>query len=117
MPIDKVFAHISCSDLEQSIPWYTKLFDRAPDASPMPGLAEWHQNQQAAFQLFQDPPNAGHATVTLGVSNLENERSRLEGLKLEPGAIERADYHRVAISASVWCAARTTASALMSNFL
>lgn len=54
MPIEKMFAHISCSNLESSIPWFTHLFGRAPDESPMTGLAEWHQNDQAAFQLFQD---------------------------------------------------------------
>jgi hypothetical protein len=92
MPIEKVFAHISCSNLESSIPWFTRLFGRAPDESPMEGLAEWHQNNQAGFQLFQDPKNAGHATMTLGVSDLGSERSRLAQFKLQPGPIEEADY-------------------------
>jgi hypothetical protein len=90
MPIEKVFAHISCSNLQSSIAWFTQLFGRAPDESPMEGLAEWHQNNQAGFQLFQDPKNAGHATMTLGVSDLDSERSRQ--LKLQPGPIEEADY-------------------------
>jgi hypothetical protein len=84
MPIEKVFAHISCSNLQSSIAWFTQLFGRAPDESPMEGLAEWHQNNQAGFQLFQDPKNAGHATMTLGVSDLDSERSRLAELKLQP---------------------------------
>jgi hypothetical protein len=92
MPIEKVFAHISCSNLESSIAWFTKLFGRAPDESPMAGLAEWHQNNQAGFQLFQDPKNAGHATMTLGVSDLDSERLRLAQFKLQPGPIEEADY-------------------------
>ena len=92
MPIEKVFAHISCSNLESSIPWFTKLFGRKPDESPMEGLAEWHQNNQAGFQLFQDPKNAGHATMTLGVSDLDSQHSRLAELKLQPGPIEEADY-------------------------
>ena len=92
MPIEKVFAHISCSNLESSILWFTKLFGRAPDESPMEGLAEWHQNNKAGFQLFQDPKNAGHATMTLGVSDLDSEHSRLAELKLRVGPIEEADY-------------------------
>src|SRR5262245_9191116 len=92
VPIEKVFAHISCSRLETSIPWFTHLFGRAPDHTPMTGLAEWHQNNEAAFQLFQDPNNAGHTTMTLGVSELENERARLAELKLQPGPVEKADY-------------------------
>ena len=58
----------------------------------MTGLAEWHQNNEAAFQLFQDPNNAGHTTMTLGVSELESERARLAELKLQPGPVEKADY-------------------------
>ena len=58
----------------------------------MEGLAEWHQNNQAGFQLFQDPKNAGHATMTLGVSDLDSERLRLAQFKLQPGPIEEADY-------------------------
>jgi hypothetical protein len=92
MPIEKVFAHISCSNLESSIAWFAKLFSRAPDDSPMEGLVEWHQNNQAAFQLFQDPKNAGRATMTLGVSDLNSERSRLAELKLQPGPVEEANY-------------------------
>lgn len=95
MPIEKVFAHISCSRLESSIPWFTHLFGRAPDQNPMTGLAEWHQNNHAALQLFQDPKNAGHSTLTLGVSDLASERARLAERKLEPGPIEEADYVRI----------------------
>jgi len=95
VPIEKVFAHVSCSSLEHSIPWFTHLFGRAPDESPMTGLAEWHQNNKAAFQLFQDPKNAGHSTMTLGVSDLASEQARLSNLKLRPGAIEEADYVKI----------------------
>jgi hypothetical protein len=92
MPIEKVFAHVSCSSLEHSIPWFAHLFGRAPDETPMTGLAEWHQNNEAAFQLFQDPEDAGHSSMTLGVSDLDSECSRLLELKLQPGPVERADY-------------------------
>jgi hypothetical protein len=55
-------------------------------------MAAWHQNNQAAFQLFQDLKNAGHATMTLGVSDLNSERSGLAELKLQPGPVEEAGY-------------------------
>jgi hypothetical protein len=92
MPIEKVFAHISCSNLESSIAWFTKLFGRSPDETPMEGLAEWHQNNQAGFQLFQDPKNAGHATMTLGVSDLDSQHSRLAEPKFQLGPIEETVY-------------------------
>jgi hypothetical protein len=89
MPIEKVFAHISCSNLQSSIAWFTKLFGRAPDESPMEGLAEWHQNNQAGFQLFQDPKNAGHATMS--ATSIPSVRVSLSSSS-QPGPIEEADY-------------------------
>jgi hypothetical protein len=61
----------------------------------MTGLAEWHQNDQAGFQLFQDPGSAGHSTMTLGVSDLASEHARLVELRLQPGEIEEANYVRI----------------------
>ena len=42
MSIDKIYAHVSCSDLDRSTIWFEKLFGRPPDARQMAGLVEWH---------------------------------------------------------------------------
>ncbi|OXT01941.1 glyoxalase/bleomycin resistance/dioxygenase family protein [Notoacmeibacter marinus] len=91
MPIEKVYAQLSCSDLERSIVWFEHLFERTPDARPMDGLAEWHHADTAGFQLFRNAPNAGKGTLTLIVSDLRTEHSRLANAGLEPSAIEPAD--------------------------
>lgn len=91
MPIMSISANLSCSRLEDSIPWYTALFGRAPDRRPMEGLAEWIIHEGAEVQLFESEPNAGHGTLTIGVSGLEAERARLLDTGLAPGEIEEAD--------------------------
>ena len=92
MGIETIFAEVSCSDLEASLPWYEKLFGKAPTRRPMPGLAEWQFSESAEVQLFQSKENAGHSTLTLGVLPLAPERARLEKAGLNPGPIERAEH-------------------------
>jgi catechol 2,3-dioxygenase-like lactoylglutathione lyase family enzyme len=91
MPIRKIYAHLSCSDLGESIDWFTRLFGRAPDSRPMAGLAEWHHHANAGFQLFENSKDAGHSTLTLIVDGLRYEYERLAGAGLNPGEIEAAD--------------------------
>jgi hypothetical protein len=57
----------------------------------MNGLAEWHHDDNAGLQVFENAPNAGKGTLTLIVSDLRNEHSRLIAAGLEPSAIEPAD--------------------------
>lgn len=91
MSIKTIFAHVSCSDLEASVRWYEKLFDRAPDRRPMKGLAEWQFTESAEVQLFEDEQHAGASTLTLGVLPLEPEQKRLVAAGIATGPIEEAD--------------------------
>ncbi len=91
MGIQTVFAHVDCSDLEQSTRWYEKLFGKPPTRRPMAGLAEWQFTDSAEVQLYEDKKRAGASTLTLGVLPLESERSRLEKAGLAPGPVENAD--------------------------
>src|SRR6185437_5702261 len=88
--IQAIFAQLSCSKLDGSTNWFAILFGRKPDATPMQHLAEWHFADKAGFQLFQNPQAAGKGTLTIIVSDIAGERTRVS--KLEPGEIERADY-------------------------
>jgi hypothetical protein len=92
MQLTAIYAQIACSDLDASLGWYTSLFGRAPDAQPMRGLAEWHHGKNAGLQLFQNPQNAGHTTLTLIVPAIHAEHQRLSEHGLQPGPIEHADY-------------------------
>jgi hypothetical protein len=89
MAIKTIFAHVSCSDLESSEKWYSKLFGRGPDRHPMEGLAEWHFTDSAEVQLFEDKDKAGTSTLTLGVLPLEPERKRLTDADLKVGEMEK----------------------------
>lgn len=91
MKIQRVYAHVCCSDLERSKVWFGKLFDREPDVAPMDGLVEWYHGSSAGLQLFKAAEHAGHSHMTVVVQDLEGERSRLKGEGLEVGEIEPAD--------------------------
>lgn len=92
MALLSVYAHVSCSDLERSLRWYTQLLERAPDARPMAGLAEWRHGASAGFQLFQDTRHAGASTLTLIVNPLREYHARLGRAGLSPGPIEPGDH-------------------------
>jgi catechol 2,3-dioxygenase-like lactoylglutathione lyase family enzyme len=90
MSIQTIYAHLSCSDLASSTAWYEKLSGKSATRNPMPGLAEWQFTDSAAVQLFEDRKHAGTSTLTIGITELEAERKRLEGAGLAPGEIEEA---------------------------
>ncbi|HAQ33904.1 MAG: glyoxalase/bleomycin resistance/dioxygenase family protein [Maricaulis sp.] len=91
MPLKKIYAHLSCTEWSKSTEWFERLFGREPDACPMDGLAEWHHADNAGFQLYENPGDAGHATLTLIVEGIDAEHERLARAGLEPGPVERAD--------------------------
>lgn len=92
MSVTAIYAHLSCSELERSIDWFRLVLQRGPDARPMEGLAEWHHGEQAGLQLFEEAKHAGHGTLTLIVSDVRAEHSRLSEAGMLPGKIEEADY-------------------------
>jgi hypothetical protein len=92
MTLKAIFAQLSCSDLPTSTRWFAMLFDRPPDATPMPGLAEWHHGEHAGFQLFEGKDNAGRGTLTLIVTAVRDEHARLSRVGLDLGEVEAADY-------------------------
>ena len=67
MSIQTVFAVISCADLKTSIPWYEKLFGKAPIRQPMPGLAEWQFTDSAEVQLFRSQLASSDAAERAGL--------------------------------------------------
>ncbi|MDB5947656.1 MAG: hypothetical protein JWQ33_2682 [Ramlibacter sp.] len=91
MGVKTVFARVSCSDLETSVPWYEKLFGQPPIRRPGRGLAEWQFSDSAEVQLQEEGELAGTSRLTLGVLPMEPERQRLEEASLEPGPIEETD--------------------------
>lgn len=95
MSFDKIYAHVSCTDLGKSSAWYARLFDRERDAQPMDTLHEWHHGTATGLQLFVDPDAAGKSTVTIIVSDLDAARTSLAERGLAPGTIELGDAVRI----------------------
>ncbi|GEK78792.1 VOC family protein [Agrococcus baldri] len=69
--IRRVLAHCTVTDLDRAEDWYTRLFDRAPDARPMPGLIEWHLGDTFGVQVWSEPERAGHSSVVLDETDLD----------------------------------------------
>ncbi len=92
MVLTAIFAQLNCTDLERSTEWFATIFDRNPDARPMQGLAEWHHGSGAGFQLYLNPVEAGHGTLTLIVRDVRVEHARLSFEGIRPGNVESADY-------------------------
>ena len=90
MPVQRVFAQLNCSRVTNSGPWFAKLLGREADAEPMEGLLEWHHQDAGGLQLFENTSDAGHGTLTLIVSGLSEEHTRLDAEGLSPSTIEEA---------------------------
>lgn len=69
--IHRLLAHCTVTDLVRAEEWYTRLFDRGPDARPMPGLAEWHLSGTFGLQVWSEPERAGHSSVVLDETDLD----------------------------------------------
>ena len=69
--ITRVLAHCTVSDLARARDWYGGLFERTPDAEPMPGLIEWHIGDSAGLQVWSEPDRAGASSVVFGDTDID----------------------------------------------
>ncbi|NNG37384.1 VOC family protein [Nakamurella aerolata] len=69
--IHRMLANCTVTDLDRAEQWYTSLFDREPDARPMPGLIEWHLGDAFGVQVWSEPDRAGHSSVVLEETDLD----------------------------------------------
>jgi catechol 2,3-dioxygenase-like lactoylglutathione lyase family enzyme len=63
--------HCTVADLARAEGWYTRLFGRAPDSRPMPGLLEWRLGDSFSIQVWCEPERAGRSTVVLDETDLD----------------------------------------------
>jgi hypothetical protein len=90
MGIETIFAHVGCSNIQNSTPLVSKLFGKAPIRRPMPGLVEWQFTESAEAQLYEQRDNAGHSDLTLGVLPTGTGAETPGGSGAAPGPIEEA---------------------------
>lgn len=92
--ITRVLASCTVTDLDRAERWYATVFEREPDARPMPGLLEWHLGDACGVQVWSEPDRAGRSGVVLGVDDLDAVATRVAQAGLdhdgpEPGGGER----------------------------
>jgi hypothetical protein len=83
MAVIRILAQSTVSDLTTAERWYTTLWERGPDARPMPGLLEWHLGETAGLQLWSEPDRAGRSTVVIGIDDLAALAARLTAAGVE----------------------------------
>jgi hypothetical protein len=54
MSITRALAAIPVADHAAAVSWWDQFFGRPADASPMPGLAEWHIGAAGGVQIVAD---------------------------------------------------------------
>jgi catechol 2,3-dioxygenase-like lactoylglutathione lyase family enzyme len=74
--IDRLLANCTVADLDRAEEWYTRLFDRVPDARPMPGLIEWRLADTFGLQVWRDSARSGHSSVVLDETDLDAAAAR-----------------------------------------
>ena len=85
MSIRNAIASVAVKDLSAAVPWYEKLFGRPADSRPMAELAEWKFERGGWLQLYQNPARAGTASLTLSVSDLDEQVSHLRNWGVDAG--------------------------------
>lgn len=74
--IHRILGHCTVTDLARAERWYAGLFEREPDARPMPGLIEWHLGDVCGLQVWSESDRAGGSSVVLGETDLDAAAAR-----------------------------------------
>jgi predicted enzyme related to lactoylglutathione lyase len=85
MSITNAIASLAVRDLSESVKYYQKMFGRPADSNLMPDVAEWKFARGGWLQVYQLEERAGSGSVTLAVSNLEEQIASLRHIGIDPG--------------------------------
>jgi predicted enzyme related to lactoylglutathione lyase len=91
MDVAKLYAVVSVADIDRAHDWYSRLFGRKPDVTPMPSDHEWHVGN-GGVQVVADATRAGKSMLTVIVSDLEQTRTALQSHQLVLGPASTGDY-------------------------
>ena len=86
MSITNAFASVAVKNLQATAQWYEKLLGRPADSTPMPEVSEWKFEGGGWLQVYQNQERAGSSSVTLAVSNLDQQIADLKTSGIEAGA-------------------------------
>src|SRR5258705_9789805 len=84
MAITNALAAFAVRDLRASTPWYQHLLGRPADSTPMPEVAEWKFERGGWLQVYQSKDRVGAGSVTLAVSDLDEQVAALKKIGIDP---------------------------------
>ncbi len=90
MPIRNAIASVAVKNLDSASQWYERLFGRPADSKPNSEVAEWKFERGGWLQVYQLPERAGKGSVTLTVSNLEQQIGDLKTIGIDAGESVRS---------------------------
>jgi len=86
MSITNALAGVAVKDLRSTAQWYEKSFGRPADSLPMSELAEWKFEEGGWLKGYQSQERAGTGSVTLAVSDLQQQIAMLKKSGINTGA-------------------------------
>jgi catechol 2,3-dioxygenase-like lactoylglutathione lyase family enzyme len=95
MTITRMLAQMTVTDLDTASQWYTRLFDREPDARPMPGLLEWHLSDTFGVQLWGEAERAGKSSMVLDEADLDAFVAHLDQAGITHEGARDATFSRI----------------------
>jgi hypothetical protein len=84
MTITNALASLAVKDINSAAPWYERLLGKPADKRHAE-LAEWTFEAGGMLQVYQNAERPGSGSVTLVVSNLDEQVSHLEKCGLDAG--------------------------------
>lgn len=85
MTIKNALASVAVKNVKASAKWYEDLFGRVPDSIPMAEVAEWKFEGGGWLQVYQSQQHVGATSVTLAVTNINEQIMMLKKLNIESG--------------------------------
>jgi predicted enzyme related to lactoylglutathione lyase len=84
--IQYVFAALHVSNRDAALPWYERLFGRAPKVLPTDTEAVWQLAETASVYILADGTRVGGGDVSFVVADLDGQRAALDarGIATEP---------------------------------
>jgi predicted enzyme related to lactoylglutathione lyase len=83
MSIENAIASVAVKDLKTAAKWYENVFGRPADSNPMPDVEEWKFERGGWLQVYQLADRAGSGSVTLAVTNLDEEIRKLRAMGVD----------------------------------
>jgi predicted enzyme related to lactoylglutathione lyase len=94
--IRNALAGVAVRDLSASLRWYEHLLDDTA-FRPMKEVGEFHFERGGSLQVFEDNRRAGASSVTLAVSDLDEQLNDLKKKGIPTDQVTRSDQVSTAI--------------------